>query len=222
VQFSRGSIVCLIGLDGSGKSTCARVIEDWLKSHGKKCVRVWGAHDSLFLRPIVYLAKRLFIGRHVNPYLDYDEYFSTLNKLAQSPIGKYYNFALFAEYCIEIFVKVCIPLMAGYMVVCDRYVFDTTLRIAVNQGMSVRDHLKLLKKWLRLFPKPDLTIWVDVPSEIAMSRKTDIPSTSYLELRRPYYENISNNFSVAHVDGTMPSKKMKQYVIRLLQSIIDV
>ena len=69
---------------------------------------------------------------------------------------------------------------------------------------------------VKLFPKPDILFFVDVPEEIAFSRKDDVPSIEYLSDRRHIFAKIASIFNMKKLDG---SKKIEELLIDIRKEI---
>ena len=78
------------------------------------------------------------------------------------------------------------------MCYCDRYIHDTVITdISANLGYdSVQSNI--LIKTLSLVPKPDLIFYIDIPEEIAYSRKDDVPHINYLQVRKKLYDDLGD------------------------------
>lgn len=69
----------------------------------------------------------------------------------------------------------------GSVVIFDRhYLFDFTPSSDRPRRLTSRLHLTFLE---RLYPRPDMVIFLDAPPEVLLSRKQEVPA-SYLEARR--------------------------------------
>ena len=71
-----------------------------------------------------------------------------------------------------------------------------------------------------LLPRPDVIFMSDVPAEVALDRKDDIPSLEYAqELRRMYLFAARQEGAIV-LDGTRPPKELVHDVIGRLQYLI--
>jgi len=70
---------------------------------------------------------------------------------------------------------------------------------------------KLMAKILRLSPKPDAAFFIDVPVEVAIQRKSDIPSIEYHEeLKKIYYNLIKNEMTI--LNGTADLEELSNTI----------
>jgi len=197
----RGFLICFMGIDGSGKTTLARILLSILKSEAINAKYVWGAYDVILLRPLISLLKIRSNGR--KKVLPDGARFQ--NSMRRNPIrgviGSLYKSLVLLEYQFEIFFKINFPLMLGTNIVCDRYVSDTVINLAVNVGYSQDEFKQLFRMVMSRCPKPNLVFFVDVPEEVAYSRKNDIPSLKYLKKRRQLYTILAKENDATNLNG---------------------
>jgi hypothetical protein len=105
--------------------------------------------------------------------------------------------------------------MRGHLVLLDRWFladYHASNKTA-QRPFSRRLHGYLLE---RLYPKPNLVIYLDAPAEVLFSRKGE-SSLEVLEWRRQKYLQLRNkvkNFSV--VDASQPTQGVAQEVTALI------
>ena len=174
--------------------------------------KVYGGYDTWFLRPFVHVATAILMNRNATSS-EYTEYRKNLDRAVSRSryfVG-FFRKLLLAEYLLEIFVKVTLPLWRGQIVVSDRYVFDTAVNVADNLHLSFDEHLDLTTKWLKFFPRPDLVVWVVAPPHVCIERKDDIPSLDYVLKRMSYYEHLPQRFDLEKLDGTAPLEEIERW-----------
>lgn len=214
-----GFFICLIGIDGSGKTTLANktigiLTENKLKSKYLYCG--WRQFSSLLFKPFVKLMKILLPKSKWNRNIIDDEYIYS-SKVRFSNIFK---FVVMVDYYAMIIPKLVIPLAVGINIVCDRYFYDVLINTGLDLNNSNEEIRTSIKKWQHLFPKPDLIFLIDVPEDIAYTRKKDIPSEDYLNEHRRIFLSLVNDFNINLLDGTwsieMLEKSIKGKVSELL------
>jgi dTMP kinase len=216
MKTHRGRLITFIGIDGSGKSTLAQNIHRQLLERQFPARYVWGAYELLLLRPLVRTFRNK-IASKANPGRDYQGYHSSLLGLGEKKgLFRLYLSAVLLEYYLESLITIQTPLWAGRVVVADRYIFDTATHLAANYGFTAPEHKDLIARMLKVWPRPDLTFWVDVPEETAMARKDDIPALDYIRIRRRFYQNIHENFPVIRLDGRESPEELAAQVARYL------
>ena len=159
---NKGKIIVIEGTDCSGKETQSKILEDKLKSMGKKCIR--------FSFPMYDTPTGKIIGDN---YLGKNELGHSLFKEGAINVDprvvclyyaadRKYNMSKIEEY-----------LKQEYYVILDRY---TTSNLA-HQGSKIEDKderfnmyqwIDKLEYWLLKLPKPDKTIFLHVPYKYSM------------------------------------------------------
>ena len=198
-------LICLIGIDGSGKTTHARSLVKEINESGIRCSYVWcrGA-PKLFLRFFLRLAKRTLFGRERSENGSVATYRSLKGQVFSNPVmSKIWLTMLLFDTLVQAYLGVCIPLKRGRVVVADRYIFDQMVDIAVDFRLSRFE----LREWsrnpvYRLFPKPDIVFVMDIDAASAHLRKTDIQSICDLAERRRVYFWLSTFVPMIVVDAS--------------------
>lgn len=215
----KGDLICLIGTDGSGKSTIADMLEKELLLLGADCKRVWGGYELKLLKGLVKAAKFILL-KHSSPYGDYSNYKMEMQTVSNNIfVSKSYTLLVFCEYWAQLFYKVVFPMrVQKKAIICDRYIYDTVINISDNMG-DRKGFLSRLNLWTKLFAKPDLIIYVHVPPEVSMARKDDIPDREYLESRIHYYEVLHKRLNVEKIDGTRSIESIENQIAELAKGL---
>ena len=114
------------------------------------------------------------------------------------------------EYGLQVFFKIRIKKFKKRIIISDRYFYDSFVDQVINLNFSENKILKLLDNfWIKkVFPEPDLVIYIDCPEEIAIKRKEDVFSLDYLKDRRKIYLKIVDFKGYYKVDGTLQIEKL--------------
>jgi thymidylate kinase len=117
--------------------------------------------------------------------------------------------------------RVLLPLLLGFVVVCDRYVLDTlvTLSYFVKEPRLVSStYAKLLVK---LIPKNSLLIYFDADTDTILRRKKDEPLTEQLiEYYKKAYSDILRRLGLAAmtIDTSMTTiEDVEKTILRLVR-----
>lgn len=159
-------LITFTGIDGSGKSTISKALVEKMKASNIDAEYLWWfeAENSLFRRFL-----RTFSGtKKKKNAID-------MNKLPESfLIRTLFQYLVMLDYQRQTIFKVWIPSMLGKTIICDRYIYDIVISFAVEFGYS-KEKAKTVLFFLRSFsPEPDIEFYVDIPPEVALSRKKDI------------------------------------------------
>lgn len=136
-----GTLVCVEGIDGSGKSTQLALLRDWLKSNGKDVIYTeW--NSSPLISQTTKLAKK---KNMLSPRT-----FSLLHAVD------------FADRLKQVIAP---ALKAGFIVLADRYAYTAFAR-DVARGVDP----KWVRQVYDFAIKPDLTIYFDIDPKTSMER----------------------------------------------------
>lgn len=173
----RGRFITLEGPEGSGKTTAARHLAEWLRSRGEEVV-VTGEPGGT---PLGEEVRRLVLhSRSVSDDLD--------------PRA---DALLFAAARAQHTARVILPaLERGAHVVCARYLDSSLVYQGAGYGIDAAE-IRRLQGFATYDTLPDLTILVDVPVEVGLARKRhgqwnrfeDTEGVAFFEtVRRAYLE----------------------------------
>jgi len=218
----RGILICFVGIDGSGKTTQAQALAKVMREEYQSKVRTpWVKFEPKMTKPFLEIAKWLFF-RGKDMYQDYADYLSTKRSLLRNWFwSTLYRYLLLIDYFPQVFFKIRLPLERMEIVICDRYIYDTVVDLAVDSNYPTQQLRQTMRYYSRLFPRPDMIFLLDLPEEIARQRKGDIPSLRYLTERRKAYLAISQDYKMRVLDGTAETIRLgdlvKSEVVRYLR-----
>lgn len=159
---SRGRFITVEGLEGAGKSTCIKAIERLLRESGLR-VRVTREPGGT---PLGEAVREILL----NPR------FKGMNSSSETLL----MFAARAEHLSEVIQP---ALTAGEWVVCDRFT-DATYAYQGGGRQLGEDRIAVLENWTQGAFRPDVTILLDLPVEIGLSRAAKRGSPDRFEQER--------------------------------------
>ena len=170
----KGKFISIEGLDRCGKSTHAKLLARWLRSNGHDVVVTDEPTDGAVGRMI----KQILRGELKVP-LDIEA-------------------LLFAADRVQHVVNVIDPaLVNGKIVISERYI-HSSLAYQSARGLS----MNWIKKINKYAPRPDLTILIDVPTEVAFSRVRPSRRLDEFEKDLELQESVRRNYlRVAKAEG---------------------
>jgi len=193
--MSKGLIVCFTGVDGSGKSTHARSLMNHLETKGYACKYVWGAS-----RPIlsyVFLILTRFLGYWQKTQRDaYTDPLQYAPMLLRHKLAKLWFLFLFADFQMRTLLEMGWSLLAGRLVVCDRYFYDSLMDLEVSCIFSEK-YATILS---RTMPKPLIVFLMDAPPSLT-SKRRDF-SFDELSAKRNAFLKLSKIFPFIVVDSS--------------------
>jgi thymidylate kinase len=210
--------VALVGPDGSGKTTLARRLEHELGMPAKYLYMGVSADSSSHLLPTTRLLRALRRARGIS-----SEDVTAPDAVGQQRGGGPKRAVKSALRLVNQLAEECYRqalawrhVRRGTVVVFDRHFFVDYWAYDINgtqRSFDKRVHGFFLS---RLYPKPDLTVFLDAPAEVLFARKGE-KTTEDLARRREEYlalGQVTPNFAV--VNAAQPPDDVAQEVTALL------
>jgi dTMP kinase len=201
--MSRGKFITLEGIDGAGKSTHVGSVARFLREQGKD-VEVTREPGGTGL------------GEKLRELL--------LSQAMHIETETLLMFAARQEHIAEVIEP---ALSAGRWVVSDRFTDATYAYQGAGRGMAA-DRLAVLERWVQGELRPDLTIVVDVPVELAASRIASLRPDRFEKEDREFFGRVRRAYleraamepqRVRVIDGSKPLPIVNEEVEVMLKSI---
>ncbi len=207
-----GTLVCVEGIDGSGKSTQLSLLRDWLKASGKDVIYTeW--NSSPLISQTTKLAKK---KNMLSPRT-----FSLLHAVD------------FADRLKQVIAP---ALKAGFIVLADRYAFTAFAR-DVARGVDP----KWVRQVYDFAIRPDLTIYFDIDPKTSMERicfnrtpkfyeagmdlkLSNDPFESYLIFQTRVineYKKMLKEFDIVKLDANDTIHKKQVEIRKMLTGILE-
>lgn len=209
------SIVTLTGTDGSGKTTLAAEVAEEFRRRGYHAQHIWLGAESVLMAPIRALLRRL--RRDGSGKEDPNDYTKELERKRSvvaraSILERGYVFLVLLDYRIQFLWKMWGARKADF-VVADRFLFDVLVNIGVTLGWTDERIAMECRRRLINYGPPLLSKYVNVPIEVAMARKDDIPDRSYIEVRRSPYDALARELAFDMMSGEVPPGESARLVV---------
>jgi dTMP kinase len=212
---ARGKLVCLIGIDGSGKTTQARLLQKQISASGLTAEYIWSRWEPALLGVATRMVRIRTSGgsSHIVG--------SRKRRLLSNRLVRSCWIAVsLAEYALQVHRRVTKALGAADVVVCDRYLPDYVVDQIINTGDPGWTIRRVFRSPLaRAFPPPDAVVFVDVPSAVAMARKDDGVPLDVLEEKSQAYGVVSEALGAATVSADARESVVAQRIWDALKSL---
>ncbi|MEM9166581.1 MAG: thymidylate kinase [Planctomycetota bacterium] len=159
ISQTPGTLICLEGTDGVGRSSHAALLREWLENEGYGVV-----YTELTVSPLVSEGlKRAKEGHTLGP-LTMDLFYAT-------------------DMADRLETQVLPALRAGFVVLTDRYVYSSMARSIVRGSDPA-----WIEDAFRFAPKPDAVIYMDISMESLIPRALASDGFDYWESGRDFQE----------------------------------
>jgi thymidylate kinase len=113
-------LVCICGIDGTGKTTLARGLVEALQRQGLPAVYLYGRTYPVISRLLMALGRRTML-RGRDQWSDYAGYTASKKSVMRQPwLAWVYRAAILCDYYPQMWLKLHPHLLTGRIVVCDR------------------------------------------------------------------------------------------------------
>lgn len=196
-----GRLIALEGIDGCGKSTQALRLVEALVDRGLDAVSFREPGDTEYGREL----RRVFVqGRHLSPAEE---------------------MRLFLEdRRIDVRDNIAPALAAGTHVVMDRYYLSSV----VYQGVLGLDPAEIRAANEAFAPRPDLTLILDLPVQVAVGRIQAARGTTntfegvdYLEQVRALYLEFAREDGIETVDASAAAERVHVALLARVLALIE-
>ena len=191
-------LISFEGIDGSGKSTQARLLYDYLRGKGKKV--------NLYREP-----GGTQVGERIR---------EILKGFDVSPVGELF---LFEASRAELVLKIKEDLKDGGVVILDRFTDSTVAYQGYGRGLDI-EFVKRLNDFATGGLKPDITFLLDIDPEEALKRissKDRFENLEFLQRVRAGFLNLAREEEnrIAVLDATKGKEEVFREILKILSSL---
>jgi thymidylate kinase/predicted nucleotidyltransferase len=180
-------LICLIGTDGSGKTTLADKLVNELDLKGYSAKYVWFRFPR-FLTFVILLVSKL---TGFTKYKNYGKYHIVLHYFHLSPFRVIYPLVVLVDMIAYYIVKVWVPLKLGYIIVCDRWVYDILIDVALDTRNPHFLDTFVGRLLCSFATEARIIFLLDAPDHVLNARRPEACLDPYTNERRSLYHRFS-------------------------------
>ncbi|MGI6078832.1 MAG: hypothetical protein ACOYCB_11880 [Fastidiosipilaceae bacterium] len=207
----KGKLICIIGPDGTGKTTQANLLVEYLRQQGVDCEYKWLRFHHFFSLPVLAVARLIGLSRvetlESGKKIGYHEFHKS------KFISTIYPYALLIDTFVFTTLKVTIPMKYfGKTIVCDRFVYDTLVDLMISTKNSGLLNSNITKSYITIIPKNCLVMALSGDEKTLRDRREDIKYDKVLPQKIHYYDLICDVFDIPMIDASHPIRTIEQSV----------
>jgi len=209
------SLICIVGVDGSGKTTLTDWLVDELALNNVKSLQVWSRFRNYLSKPLLAATRltghnhykkidNVLFGFHdFEKLMGYRELFAVLQSIDVN-IGAYFHIHRKKS--------------NADVIICERGPWDTLVDVASDTGMDWLPSSKLGKMYGLMMPKDTKVFWVDRMYDNIITTRKELKNDYKLCKRIELYKHLADikGWDVIDNNDTLDAAKQQ---IRILLGI---
>ena len=200
---SKVRIFAIIGIDGSGKTTAAKILTKNIKKNKINSVYIAPFRYIFFDKMLNIIKRKISSKRNKNPFL----------VVTKKPFFmRFWPLLALFDNWLYYFLKIKPLVLRGKTIICDRYFFDFAISFEYY-GYTCNIVSKI---YLFFMPKPDKTVLLDVYPEIAKKRETgDSHSLEFFMEQRERYLSLAKKRNFLIINGNKSINEIQNKMISI-------
>lgn len=208
-------LICLIGVDGTGKTTHAHTLVQQIRSGKRKCVYRWFHYARLLSLPLLAYARL----RGLSGYKIVDEQqYGWWDFKRSFLLCQVLPWLMLVDAFLFTLVKIRLPMLIGYIVVADRYIHDILADIMQGTGKPQLHRQRVGRLFLRLVPRDSSVLLLDIDIEKLKMRRDDLRNDEILETRAGHYRRLAHDMGVPIINTEYTEDEVHARIVNTILS----
>jgi len=206
--------ICITGIDGVGKTTHVNLLLEHLREKGIKCQYKWLRFHHYFSLPLLAFCRVAGYTRVSTlggkQKCSYHEFYRS------KVVSFIYPWILLLDTALSTTVKVYIPMLFGNTIVCDRFVYDTLIDLAVATKDPEIYKKPVGKLFLSLIPNNAKFVMLTLDKQTILSRRPELKDDITFNERYNLYRLFADRFGLDIIDNSGLFKNVNSSVKNML------
>lgn len=206
--------ICITGIDGVGKTTHANMILEHMRNKDVKCEYKWLRFHHLLSLPLLAFCRLAGYTRVSTlggtQKCSYHEFYRS------KVISAIYPWLLLVDTVLNTTLKVYSPMFFGTSIVCDRFIYDTLIDVAVATNDPEIYNKIVGKLFLNLIPKKARFIMLSLDKWTVLSRREELINDLTFDERYALYQAFADEFGIKVVDNRGEVENINISIINML------
>ncbi len=195
----RQRFIYICGCDGTGKTTQAKILLAKVKRQGAKTRHLWLRFPFLFSVPLLAYARLAGWSWFEQTEGTRHGYWNFARSLI---LRRVFPWVLLLDAAVAAVRRVYIPLWLGHSVICERFVLDMLVDLAVACDQR-QIHKRLPGTlFLRLIPRRSTVIVLDLDAKSIRARRPDLEYDRRLEERLLLFRQLAADLGLPVVSSS--------------------
>jgi thymidylate kinase len=192
-----GFVVSISGPDGSGKTAHAEALVEAFQLCELRARYVWTRGGSSGLFRLAGRALTRSVANQSSDATDREDAITRRQRRLKHPVVRAaWAWSVAAEQLASTYLRVWLPARRGSIVVTDRYAYDTVVEMDASLPTTDRVSRMALSALLRLTPRSNLSVVLDISQYTARQRKPDEIWHATFDAERDAYQELAANYGL--------------------------